>query len=457
MSSKAELPRRPDRTAALSWGLAATLSLVVGAGVLSTLEVSASQRRARALVRQAERTTYLVGRIGQQIARLRANVLEALTEDPREAATFSERIAALDAELSSSVRELEPRLTAEEQVRWRRLLPQLERLRQIDREAMALVLGQQPVRAEQVLDQQVRLAKDFYQALDVMVQLNQAESARLFAAADRRISAARLIEILASGALFIGCGVIWMVVIGTIRRQQVQIEEHMDRIETANRDLDAFAGRISHDLKNVLSPVVLVAARLKQAKDQPASVAELASKLDRSVRRAAGLLDGLLAFSRAGGPREGPASCPMAQEIRETVEELAGLAEEVGAAVELDLDDDLRVACAKELLHVVGLNLISNALKFLQGRARRSVRIRLSLDQGSCLLEVTDTGPGIPEAARARIFEPFYRVPGTEVPGTGIGLATVKRVIEAQGGRIALESVVGEGSVFRVWLPRAGP
>jgi two-component system sensor histidine kinase QseC len=68
-------------------------------------------------------------------------------------------------------------------------------------------------------------------------------------------------------------------------------------------------------------------------------------------------------------------------------------------------------------------------------------------------MEVADSGPGIPRALRERIFEPFFRAPGTSAPGTGIGLATVQRIVTAHGGTIVLESVEGEGTRVRVQLP----
>ena len=97
--------------------------------------------------------------------------------------------------------------------------------------------------------------------------------------------------------------------------------------------------------------------------------------------------------------------------------------------------------------------MIGNALKFLDGEPERRVVVRATAANGTCDLIVADTGPGIPAAALPRIFEPFYRVPGTQTAGTGIGLATVHRIVEARGGSVTVESGMRHGSVFRVRLP----
>jgi signal transduction histidine kinase len=73
------------------------------------------------------------------------------------------------------------------------------------------------------------------------------------------------------------------------------------------------------------------------------------------------------------------------------------------------------------------------------------------------VFEVADTGPGIPRESLGRIFEPFYRVPGAQAPGTGIGLATVSRIIEAHSGGIEVRSTPGQGTTFTVRLPAAAP
>lgn len=87
--------------------------------------------------------------------------------------------------------------------------------------------------------------------------------------------------------------------------------------------------------------------------------------------------------------------------------------------------------------------------------ARRTVSVTTELVGNGCELRVDDSGPGIAADACARIFEPFFRAAGTNAPGTGIGLATVQRVVEAHRGRVRVESAIGHGSSFIIWLPLA--
>ena len=229
----------------------------------------------------------------------------------------------------------------------------------------------------------------------------------------------------------------------------------VQRLEEVNADLDAFAGRIAHDLRNVLAPIALVPALLGSSRDQQ-SLARIAASLVRTSARAQGILDGLLAFSRAGKPTEGSHAASLNEVITEVVEELSPLAADVDAELSIDVGEG-HVACSPDLLHVVVLNLLSNALKYIGGRERREVRIRGRSEADGVRISVEDTGPGIPKDVLGRIFEPFYRVPGVSAPGTGIGLATVRRIVLAHGGRVECSSEPGKGAKFDVWLPCAPP
>jgi signal transduction histidine kinase len=120
-----------------------------------------------------------------------------------------------------------------------------------------------------------------------------------------------------------------------------------------------------------------------------------------------------------------------------------------------DVDDVREVAGDRARLAQLLDNLISNALKFTPPGGRVDVRLR-STDAGSTVLEVADTGIGIPESEQDKTFERFYRATAATknaIAGTGLGLAIVKLTAEAHGGTVSVESNEGEGSTFRVVLP----
>jgi signal transduction histidine kinase len=107
------------------------------------------------------------------------------------------------------------------------------------------------------------------------------------------------------------------------------------------------------------------------------------------------------------------------------------------------------------LKQVIG-NLITNALKYTPEGG--SIWVRVRPEEHRILIEVQDTGYGIPAEAQAKLFQRFYRVriAGAEnIEGTGLGLSLVKAVVEQHGGRVAAESEQGTGSTFRIWLPIA--
>ncbi|MFT3776473.1 MAG: ATP-binding protein [Minicystis sp.] len=239
----------------------------------------------------------------------------------------------------------------------------------------------------------------------------------------------------------------------SLRERRLAAARHLAEVEALNRELDAFAGRVSHDIRNLLSPIALAAALLPREMDKPDRIRALGDRIQRAIDHALALMNGLLAFSRSSAPQPG-AACSVAVVVNESLEQLSPLASQVEATMERRIDD-ATVCCSRELLNVIVLNVVGNALKFMAGRPRRDLSIAARAEGGACELAVRDTGPGIPEAAIAHIFEPFYRVPGSAQPGTGLGLATVARIIDAHGGQLAVESRLGEGTTFKIRLPLA--
>jgi signal transduction histidine kinase len=100
-------------------------------------------------------------------------------------------------------------------------------------------------------------------------------------------------------------------------------------------------------------------------------------------------------------------------------------------------------------------NLVGNAIKYMGDAPTKRVLIRARDERQMVRIEVEDTGPGVPEEFRERIFDPFVRAAAVSTPGLGLGLATVRRLAEAHGGAVGLESGVGKGSRFWVVLPKA--
>lgn len=220
-------------------------------------------------------------------------------------------------------------------------------------------------------------------------------------------------------------------------------------------ELDSFAGRVAHD---VLSPLQAVSLGLAMSRARLAADPGALAIVDRSTRaleRVRNLVATLLTFARAGGqPTEGAAE--VSETIRAVLEGLE--ADAVASHVELALERSLerRVACAPGVLMSAVQNLVGNAIKYMDEAPTRRVAVRVSDNDAFVRVEVQDTGPGVPEVIRGKVFDPFVR--GTDsVAGAGLGLATVKRLAEAHGGHVGCESAPGQGSLFWFELPRAPP
>lgn len=102
-------------------------------------------------------------------------------------------------------------------------------------------------------------------------------------------------------------------------------------------------------------------------------------------------------------------------------------------------------------------NMLRNAVKYIvEGEQPvRRISVRVKTRDDTVRVEMEDTGPGMPPGTERLVFEPFQRLPGTRQPGTGLGLATVKKIIEAYKGGVGVRSTLGQGSLFWFELPKA--
>jgi signal transduction histidine kinase len=236
-----------------------------------------------------------------------------------------------------------------------------------------------------------------------------------------------------------------------IAERQHRMEQAMDLLEERNRELDAFAGRVAHDLRGPLTTINLAASECTQ---RWTGEQKISSVLRRGVAQMEAIIHDLLALSRISTQTIGTI-CQMADVATHAQEDLAAKVEAVSGVLQIDVDP-ATIASNKGLLRQVLWNLGENAIKY----RRQDVALRLEITGRTTLdsyeLTVSDNGSGMSPSVARQAFEPFFRGMETEsAPGTGLGLSVVKRVVEASGGTISVHSEVGRGTTFRIRLPIA--
>lgn len=218
-------------------------------------------------------------------------------------------------------------------------------------------------------------------------------------------------------------------------------------------ELDAFAARVAHDIRGPLTAPLFALHRLARELDPDSPQRIMVEKGLRGLQHAQALVHDLLMFARAAASPDTTASASLREVVTGVVQDLETDAS--SSHVRVDVGDlPLTTACCSPgvLASIVG-NLLSNAIKHMPADATtRVVSIQASQADARVCVEVSDTGGGVAEQERRRIFEPYVRVDSSR-PGLGLGLATAKRLVVAHGGRIAVRSHAGGGSVFWFELP----
>jgi signal transduction histidine kinase len=241
----------------------------------------------------------------------------------------------------------------------------------------------------------------------------------------------------------------------TVLSRALEQQQELDRLK------DEFLQNISHELRTPLALILGYAELMNSGElgELPANQKKPMAIIARRVRMLSKMVNNLIAILTVEAQQLSDESVDLADLVRSMLVDFRVLAEKA----ELSLTEEIApgrplVYGDPDQLQRVLDNLLSNALKFTPAGGRLTVRLWSDTEDNTVVLDVSDTGIGIPQDQLDRVFDRFYQVDGSakrRYGGVGLGLALVKEIVEAHGGQISVWSAVKKGSTFRVTLPTA--
>lgn len=225
--------------------------------------------------------------------------------------------------------------------------------------------------------------------------------------------------------------------------------------ELAERSRREFSANVSHELKTPLTSIIASAELMKNRMVKPEDTERFLGYIENEARRLMELIEDIIELSQLDEgvelPRE---SFELAELVRYAAEQLMDSADERNIKIELELESCL-VEGVPGLAQEIAANLIENAIKYNVEGGR--VNVTLKSEEERAVLKVSDTGIGISEEDKERVFERFYRVDKShskKTEGTGLGLSIVKHAAACLNAEVKLESELGKGTEITVWFPK---
>lgn len=240
------------------------------------------------------------------------------------------------------------------------------------------------------------------------------------------------------------------------RKLESRVQERTAQLQAANKELEAFAYSISHDLRAPLRAVSgfaqIIARRHRAALNDEGR--HYVDNIVLAGERMGHLIDDLLSYSRLGRKAMTRQPLALGKVVSQVLDDLADRMTAAGAVV--SVPEDLPIIPGDPtLLQQIFTNLLENALIYQRHDVVPNIRVSWSIEDDQIILKVADNGIGIGLEYQEKIFNVFQRLHSDdEYPGTGIGLAIVKKAVEMLGGRVWVESKAGQGSIFYLKLPK---
>jgi len=238
----------------------------------------------------------------------------------------------------------------------------------------------------------------------------------------------------------------------------VALNRMIARLEHSFRHINRFTADASHELRTPLTVLRGELEAIAERPDLPLDVRETIGSALEEAERLSKVVQSLLAISRldAGEALMTRERFNLAELVAGTADQMRLLAEDKQISLQCTVRDGVEVEGDPHRLKQIVVNLVDNAIKYTSQGG--TVNVRVDAVNGSALLEVSDSGVGIPSEAMPHVFERFYRVDkarSRQMGGAGLGLSIVKSICTAHQGRVSVESSEGKGSRFTVELPLA--
>ena len=225
-----------------------------------------------------------------------------------------------------------------------------------------------------------------------------------------------------------------------------------DRLQISENKRRQFVSDASHELKTPLASIKLLSDSILQNEMDIATTREFVQDIGNEADRLNRMTQKLLSLTKIESQQDGTCEIiNIAPTVQRVIRMLSGIAEKNDITIIPQLEDNCPILILEDDLYQITFNLVENGIKYnLPGG---TLTVRVYRQEENAILEVTDTGVGIPEDAIGHVFERFYRVDkarSRKTGGSGLGLAIVRNMVERNDGTIQVESTQGQGSTFRV-------
>jgi signal transduction histidine kinase len=238
-----------------------------------------------------------------------------------------------------------------------------------------------------------------------------------------------------------------------LKQSTDSLEVAMTELRAANRDLQAFAGSLAHDLQQPLTTIAAFAQVMESHADKlPLGDAAHLKRIQAAADAARRMIKSLLEFARLGQTELKKEAVDLNQVVSEALNTVATNADT--AAIHWSIGRLPTVQGDASLLLLAFINLLSNAVKYTRHQPQPEIMIEAEAQPHNAhAIRVRDNGVGFDMAQAGKLFNPFERLHSVkEFEGTGMGLANVRRIVERHGGEVRADSATGQGAVFTVVL-----